>query len=164
MTIPRVQVGMMIGLLEVLEDFKGSVDVAKVADELRLELDDLLPAVDAAKLLHLLKVVSGDLILTDEGKLLLSKNVSGRKKLLNKAIANLGEFKGIIDFIRNHHNGKITKSDLISFLEKKMPDVDAEETFSWIVEWGRYSLVLRYDSESQKINVIQKSPGLKELS
>ncbi|MFN3621995.1 MAG: AAA-associated domain-containing protein, partial [Nitrososphaerales archaeon] len=70
----------MIGLLEVLEDFRGRVDAAKVADDLMLELRDLLPAVDAAELLGFLKVDSGDLILTNEGKKFLSKGSSGRKK------------------------------------------------------------------------------------
>ncbi len=163
MTLPRVQVGRVIGLLEVLQDFKGTVDLAKVAEQLRLELDDLLPAVDAAKLLQLIKVNSGDLILTNEGKLLLSKNVSGRKKILNKTVANLGEFKAIMDFIRNQHNGEIAKSDLIEFLKENMPDVDAEQTFFWIVDWGRYSLLLRYDSRNEKINIKPKSSS-KELT
>ncbi len=153
MTIPRVQVGSMIGLLEVLQDFKGKVDLARVSEQLRLELDDILPAVDAARLLRLLQVSSGDLILTEEGKSLLSKNVSGRKRMLNNTISNLGEFKGIIDFIRNNRGGQVTKEQLIDFFKENMPDVDAEETFLWIVEWGRYSLLLRYDSGSRKIKM-----------
>lgn len=156
MTIPRAQVGRVIGLLEILQDFNGKVDLAKVADELMLELDDILPAVDAAKLLRLLKVDSGDLIITDEGKTLLSKNASGRKRLLNKSIGNLGEFKGILEFIKGHNGGEVTKDDLIDFLKENMPDVDADKTFLWIIEWGRYSLILRYDSGSNRIKITQK--------
>ncbi|NHI03029.1 hypothetical protein DYY67_0150 [Candidatus Nitrosotalea sp. TS] len=162
LTIPRVQVGRMIGLLEILQDFKGKVDLAKVAEELRFELDDILPAVDAAKLLRLLQVDTGDLILTEDGKILLSKNASGRKKILNKILASLGEFKGITDFIKNDHGGEITKDELVEFIKENMPDVDAEQTFSWIVEWGRYSLLLRYDSGSEKIKITEKTSGSKE--
>ncbi len=162
MTIPRVQVGRVIGLLEVLQDFEGKVDLAKVADELRLELDDILPAVDAAKLLRLLQVNTGDLILTEDGKMLLSKNASGRKRMLNNTLASLGEFKGVIDFIKSDHNGEVTKDELVRFLKENMPDVDSEQTFSWIVEWGRYSLLLRYDSGSEKIKITHKGAGLKE--
>ncbi len=157
MTIPRVQVGNMIGLLEVLQDYKGKVDLAMVSDRLRLELDDILPAVEAAKLLRLLQVQSGDLIITEEGIALLANNVSARKKTLNKIISNLGEYKGIIDFIKKEHKGEISKSELMDFLKENMPDVDPEETFSWIIEWGRYALLLRYDSDSKKIK-ITKSP------
>jgi len=157
MTIPRAQVGTVMGLLEILHDFQGKVDLAKVADELRLELDDILPAVDAAKLLKLIQVNSGDLILTSEGTALLSKNISGRKKELNNMVSNLGEIKGIINFIRKEHGNEVTKEDLLYFIRQEMPDVDAEKTFSWIVDWGRYSLLLRYDSNSQKIK-LTKSP------
>jgi NitT/TauT family transport system ATP-binding protein len=143
----------MIGLLEVLQDYKGKVDLAMVSDRLRLELDDILPAVEAAKLLRLLQVKDGDLIITEEGMALLANNVSDRKKALNKIIANLGEFKGIIDFIKKEYRGEISKSDLIDFLKENMPDVDPEETFSWIIEWGRYALLLRYDSDSEKIKI-----------
>lgn len=160
MTIPRAQIGTVIGLLEILHDFQGKVDLAKVSDELRLELDDILPAVDAAKLLKLIQVNSGDLILTDEGKSLLTKNISGRKKMLNNAVSSLGEIKGIIDFIKKEHGNEVTKEELISFIQQEMPDVDAEQTFSWIVDWGRYSLLLRYDSNNQKIK-LTKSPATK---
>lgn len=157
MTIPQVQVGNVIGLLEVLQDFKGKVDLARVADELRLELDDILPAVEAAKLLHLLQVDTGDLILTDDGRTLLSKNASGRKRMLNKTLSGSGEFKAIIDFIRNEHKGEVAKDELEGFLRENMPDLDAEQTFLWIVEWGRYALLLRYDTDNGKVK-LAKAP------
>jgi len=143
----------MIGLLEVLEDFEGRVDVAKVADDLILELDDLLPAVEAAELLGFLKVESGDLILTEEGKQFLSRGTKGRKKLLNKHVSSLDFFKMIVDFAKNH-NDEVTKKELLDFLQAKMPDADAESTFHWIVEWGRSSLILKYDSSSGKIRIM----------
>jgi len=146
----------MIGLLEVLEDFRGRVDAAKVADDLMLELRDLLPAVDAAELLGFLKVDSGDLILTEEGKKFLSKGSSGRKKLLSHLVADLGVFKAVIDYVKSH-NGEVTKDDLLNFLRVEMPDVDVESTFYWIVEWGRHSLLLRYDSSTGKIKIQKRS-------
>jgi len=146
----------MIGLLEVLEDFKGRVDAAKVADELMLELDDLLPAVDAAELLGLLKVDSGDLILTEEGKKFLSKGSSSRKKMLSHLVADLGVFKVVIDYVRSH-NGEVTKDDLLNFLRVEMPDGDVDSIFHWIVEWGRHSLLLRYDSNTGKIKIQKRS-------
>lgn len=161
MTIPRAQVGTVMGLLEVLRDFDGKVDLAKVADELRLELDDILPAVDAAKLLKLIQVNAGDLILTSEGTALLSKGISGRKRELYSMVSNLGEIRGILDFIRKEHGNTVTREDLLEFIKQEMPDVDAEQTFAWIVDWGRYSLLLRYDDNNQKIKL---SKGLTKAS
>lgn len=157
MTIPHVQVGRVIGLLEVLQDFDGKADLAKIANDLRLELGDILPAVNAAKILGLLQVSVGDIILTEEGKQFLSKNISGRKRILNKILCGLGEFKEIAEYIRKEHGGVVEKDELISFVKERMPDVDAEQTFAWIVEWGRYSLFLRYDSSSKKIRIESNS-------
>lgn len=146
----------MIGLLEVLDSFRGRVDVAKIASELMLELDDLLPCVDAAETLGFLKVDSGDLVFTDDGKRFLSKGSVGRKKLLNKALLNLGLFKAIIDFIKSHHHHTVTKQELLGCLRTKMPDVDVERDFRWIVEWGRYALLFRYDSTTEKITAMRE--------
>ncbi len=151
--LPRAHVGQMIGLLEVLEDFGSKVDAAKVADDMMLELDDLLPALDAAKLLGFLKLDSGDLILTDEGESFLAKGSSGHKKLLNQALSRLGTFKMIVDYLRKQRNKEAAKHELVHFLRKEMPDLDIESAFHWIVEWGRYSLILRYDSNTRKIRL-----------
>jgi NitT/TauT family transport system ATP-binding protein len=151
LALPRAHIGQMIGLLEVLEDFKGRVDVAKVADDLILELDDLLPAVDAAELLSYIKVDSGDLILTETGREFLSKGPKARKKLLNKNISNLESFKKIINFIRNQENCEVSKEELLDSLKGEVTDFDAESDFSWIIEWGRHSLLLKYDSDNDTI-------------
>ncbi|MBS7629345.1 AAA-associated domain-containing protein [Candidatus Bathyarchaeota archaeon] len=155
LTLPRVHVGQMIGLLEVLEDFKGRVDVAKVADDLILELDDLLPAVEAAELLGFLKVESGDLILTEEGRQFLAKGASSRKKFLNEHVMKLSGFKAIVDFLKSHKNHEVTREELLEFLRKEMSDEDAESAIPWIVEWGRYSLILHYDSNNGRLKVLR---------
>ncbi|MEM3427934.1 MAG: AAA-associated domain-containing protein [Nitrososphaerales archaeon] len=144
--------GQVIGLLEVLEDFGGRVDVAKVADDLMLNLDELLPVVEAAELLGFLKVDSGDIILTDEGKKFLAEGSSGRKKMLNQLVANLGTYKAVLHYISSH-NGEVSKDDLLNFLRTKISDEDAETTYNWLVEWGRHSLLLRYDSNAGKIKI-----------
>ncbi|MGB7462355.1 MAG: AAA-associated domain-containing protein [Candidatus Acidiferrum sp.] len=54
----------MAGLLEILVDQGGRADLHVLADELSLEVDALLPTVDTAALLGLLKVEEGDTIIT----------------------------------------------------------------------------------------------------
>ena len=154
-SLSSAHMSQMIGLLEVLEDFNGRVDAAKVADDLLLELDDLLPAVDAADLLGFLKVDLGDLILTDEGKRFLSRGSSGRKRMLNRILSKTPVFKSVIVFIKHNEDAETTKDDVIDFLRREMPDLEAESTFRWLVEWGRYALLLRYDSNNGKIKVVQ---------
>jgi len=65
--LPHTRPGGMAGLLEILEDHNGRRP-ARACRRTELEVDALLPTVDTAVLLGLLKLVEGDAILTPEGK------------------------------------------------------------------------------------------------
>jgi len=101
-----------------------------------LELDDILPAIEAAEILGFIKVDSGDLILTDKGREYLAGNSMQRKKILNQALSRTSLFKWIIEQLKNRGN-EISKEELIALLEEEMPDVDAARMVKWIIEWGR---------------------------
>jgi NitT/TauT family transport system ATP-binding protein len=150
--IPRAHLSVVAGLLEILEDYEGKVDAAKIADELMLELDDILPAIEAAEMLGFIKVDSGDLILTEKGREYLAGNSTQRKKILNQTLSNTGLFKWIIEQLKRRGN-EMRKEELITLLEEEMPDVDAAKMVKWIIEWGRHALILRYDSNSQIIRL-----------
>jgi NitT/TauT family transport system ATP-binding protein len=150
--IPRTHLSIVAGLLEILEDYQGKVDAAKIADELLLELDDMLPAIEAAEMLGFIKVDSGDLILTDKGKEYLAGNSTQRKKILNQTLSRTSLFKWLIEQLKNRGDA-MSKEELIALLEEEMPDVDAAKLVKWIIEWGRHALILRYDSNSQTIRL-----------
>ncbi len=150
--IPRTHLSIVAGLLEVLEDYQGKVDVAKIADELMLELDDILPAIEAAEILGFIKVDSGDLILTEKGREYIAGNSMERKKILNQTLSRTSLFKWIIEQLKSRGN-EMSKEELIALLEEEMPDVDAARMVKWIIEWGRHALLLRYDSDSQTIRL-----------
>ena len=66
--LPHTRPGGMAGLLEILADQGGRVDLHRLADELSLEVDALLPTVDTAVLLGMLRVEEGDAVITPEGQ------------------------------------------------------------------------------------------------
>ncbi|MCP8323381.1 MAG: AAA-associated domain-containing protein [Candidatus Methylarchaceae archaeon HK02M2] len=153
MSIPRVHYSHVIGLLEVIEDFGGRVDIAKIADDLYLELDDVLPAVDAAELLGFLIVESGDIELTEEGSNFLSEGIRGRKKQLGERLFKLDSFKELIEFISKKDEKKITREELLNFIIERFYDVDSDKIFKWIIEWGRHGLLLKYDSKEDEVKL-----------
>ncbi|MGQ9468945.1 MAG: AAA-associated domain-containing protein [Nitrososphaerales archaeon] len=153
MSIPRVHYSRVIGLLEALEDFGGRVDVAKIADDLSLELDDLLPVIEAGELLGFLRVESGDIILTDDGLKFLSDGARGRKKHLGERLLMLDHFKKLIEFIGQKEERVITKEELSNFLAEEFQEIDSETASEWMIEWGRHGLLLRYNSKEDKIKL-----------
>jgi NitT/TauT family transport system ATP-binding protein len=154
-SIASVHIGQVIGLLEILEDYGGRVDMALVSNDLVMPVDDLLPVVNAAEFLGLLRVSDGDLELTEKGKKLLSCDSKGRKRLLNKILSSLPPFKQVVGFI-SRRDGESAKQSILELIRKEMPDVDPERLFLWIVEWGRYALLLRYDMMEGKVRLIRE--------
>jgi len=153
MSLPRVRYSHVVGLLETLEDFGGKVDVAKIADELSLELDDLLPVVETAELLGFLRVESGDLLLTEDGLRFLSDGTRSRKKHLGERLIMLDLFKKLIEFINQKEEKAITKEELSNFLAEELHEMDSEVESEWIIEWGRHGLLLKYDSKEDRIEL-----------
>ena len=67
--LPHARFGGISGLLEIVQERGGKEDLPKLAESLRLEVDDLLPAVDAAVMLGFAKVAQGDVMLTDRPRI-----------------------------------------------------------------------------------------------
>ncbi|MCV5682475.1 AAA-associated domain-containing protein, partial [Escherichia coli] len=66
--LPHARPGGIAGLLEILLDRDGRDDLYHLADELVMEVDDLLPIVEAAQLLGLVRVHEGDIEITPQGR------------------------------------------------------------------------------------------------
>src|ERR1700722_9670042 len=83
--LPHTRPGGMAGLVEILTDRGGRLDLHQLADDLSLTVDDLLPAVETGSLLGFLKVEEGDAIITDEGRAFAAGDIQQRKQLFRKA-------------------------------------------------------------------------------
>jgi len=71
-----------MGLLVLLNDHKGEDDVARLADDLDLEIDEILPSLEFAQVLQLVSVADGRVGLTDVGRRLLNGTIRERKIVL----------------------------------------------------------------------------------
>ena len=78
-TFPKCNPTEMMGLLVLLNNHKGSEDVALLADDLDLEIDEIFPALEFAEVLQLLKVTEGRATFTDLGKKLVGGSIRDRK-------------------------------------------------------------------------------------
>ena len=83
--LPHARPGGIAGLLELLIDYNGRADIYRLADDLAFEIDDLLPIVDAAQLLHFLTVEEGDAAITAAGREYADSEILLQKDLFRKA-------------------------------------------------------------------------------
>ena len=83
--LPHSRPGAIGGLLELLNDRGGKEDLYRVAEDLLLEVDDLLPIVEAAVLLGFAKSPRGDIELTPQGKAFAEADIEKRTALFREA-------------------------------------------------------------------------------
>lgn len=162
MLIPKTHYGTLQGFLEVLDDIGSKSDLASVALKQGLELDDLLPIVEAGEMLGLIHVQTGDVSLTEKGHLFIAASPKVRKKILHETVLNLDAFRRFSEHLKKSNEKSISREDLLDFFESGHPidnnkdNEDRISDFNWFIEWGRQGLVLTYDANNEIIRLRSK--------
>ena len=154
--LPHTRPGGMAGLLEILEDHEGRADLHVLADELSLEVDALLPTVDTAVLLGLLKLEEGDAILTPEGKAFAQADIQERKAIFRKAVlANVPLFRQMEQALRAKANRTLPAEFFQDLLDEHFSEDEARRQMETAIQWGRYAELFDYDAASGKLTLTE---------
>jgi NitT/TauT family transport system ATP-binding protein len=163
MSIPKTHFGTLQGFLEVLDDVGSKSDLASVAIKQGLQLDDLLPIVEAGEMLGLIQVQTGDVSLTEKGHLFIAASPKVRKRMLHDMVLNLDAFKRFLEHMKKINDKSITREDLLNFflesghaIDSNNESQDTTSDFTWFIEWGRQGLVLTYDVNNEIIRLRSK--------
>ncbi len=143
--------GDLIGLLEILEDEDRSVDIAELDDILDEERTTLLNLLVDAEALGLIDVSSGDVKLTDLGRKFLKSDINERRDILREQLLQIEPFNSLMDLYRKSGERRISREDLYEFISNVFPSDDNDKTFRLIINWGRYSRLIEYDSDSEEM-------------
>jgi NitT/TauT family transport system ATP-binding protein len=154
--LPHTRPGGLAGLLEILEDHDGQADLAVLADELSLEVDALLPSVDTATLLGLLKLEEGDAILTPEGKAFAHGDIQERKAIFRKAmLAQIPLFRQMEQALRSKANRTLPAEFFQDLLDEHFSEDEAQRQMETAIQWGRYAELFDYDAASGKLTLTE---------
>ncbi len=149
--LPDVEIGEIIGMLEYLKEEGGKTDIYEIADDLNLEIDDLVPIIKAAELLGFANVENGDLILTKLGEELVNGDENKRKILFKESLKKLPVFKKVLDILLSSQEHSIDKHELLSMLKQEMPEDEANTTLRSLINFGRYAELIGYNPEDKEI-------------
>jgi hypothetical protein len=154
---PKCSPTEMMGLLVLLNSHAGAEDVARLADDLDLEIDEILPAVDYAGVLQLVKVTEGRATLTDLGKKFLASTIRDRKLILREQLARTTLFRTLLRALENAPGRQLSDEELGSIVS--LAQAPLEDAVQNIVNWGRYAELFRYDSDEHRLTAIRRPPA-----
>ncbi len=151
---PHAGVSEIIGLLEAVNDFSGSVDASVLADDFDLELDEIYPAIEAAEMLGFVSTPEGDIKLTEKGKGFLKSDIQARKDMLRDQMLGIESVAALINTLRDSEDFKMSKEDFTTYLSTTMKSLHPEELFLVLLNWARYAELLRYDSDTDEVYLV----------
>ncbi|MEH2306322.1 ABC transporter ATP-binding protein [Nostoc sp.] len=150
-SLPSVRTGSIAGLLELLED-RQEKDLYRLAQELQLEVDDILPIVEAAKLMDFVELAEGDISLKPVGQEFINGGIDERKQIMrSQLLANIRLVQQIYRLLEAKNNQRIPEELVLDILESHFSPEEAERQLKTVVDWGRYAEIYGYDEPSGQI-------------
>jgi NitT/TauT family transport system ATP-binding protein len=157
--IPRASIDGLSGLVEILHQLGDELDLADLADELRLEVDDLLPLVDALVLLGFAEVEGPRVRLTVEGIGFGGADIQESKRIFARAaIDRVPLIRVIRAGLERCADGCLQAGFFGDILRRSFSEEQATEQLEIAAQWGRYAELFEYDAKAQQF-CIEREAG-----
>jgi NitT/TauT family transport system ATP-binding protein len=156
--LPHTRPGGMAGLLEIVADHGGRVDLHHLADELSLEVDALLPTIETASILKLIRVEEGDAIITPEGTAFAAGDIQKRKAIFRRAaLANVPLLRQMEQALKAKSDRTLSDEFFRDLLDEHFSEDEAQRQLETAIQWGRYAEIFDYDASTGKLNLTEAS-------
>jgi NitT/TauT family transport system ATP-binding protein len=150
--LPHARPGGIAGFMELLADRGGRDDLYKLADELAMDVDDLLPIVDASVMLGFALLHEGDVEITPAGRTFGEADIQTQKGLFrDAALKNVAILRLIENTLHAKRDHAIGEEFFRDILDEHFSSDEVERQFQTALNWGRYAEIFDYDSESGRI-------------
>lgn len=154
--LPHTRPGGLAGLLEILVDQGGRADLHVLADELSLEVDNLLPSVDTAVLLGMLKLEEGDAIITPEGQAFAQADIQERKTIFRKAaLTHVPLLRQMEQSLKAKTDRTLPAEFFEDLLDEHFSEVESRRQLETALQWGRYAEIFDFDAASGKLTLTE---------
>jgi NitT/TauT family transport system ATP-binding protein len=149
--LPHAPIGMVLGLLEHLKEAPGQrEDLYKLGGPLGYELDDLLPVTEAAKRLGLVKIASGDIELTADGRRVAAAEEPERKERLRARMGKVPLIAALGRAVAESEDGRAPKQRFLELLSEHFSSAESERQLATAVDWGRYGELFDFDPDAEE--------------
>ncbi len=150
--LPNSRPGGISGLCEIVLDAGGREDLPKLAEKLRLEVDDLLPTVDAAEMLGFAEVREGDVMLTEAGRDFATADIDRSSEIFHDQIlSRVPFFASVAETLKQRGKAGVGKEFFLDILDEHFTEAEAQRQFETIILWGRYAQLFEYDATEERL-------------
>jgi len=150
--LPHARPGGIAGFMELLVDRGGRDDLYKLADELAMDVDDILPIVDASVMLGFAVLNEGDVEITPEGRQFGEADIQTQKRMFrDAALKNVAILRLIENTLHAKRDHAIGEEFFRDILDEHFSAAEVERQFETALNWGRYAEIFNYDSETGRL-------------
>jgi NitT/TauT family transport system ATP-binding protein len=154
--LPHARPGGVAGLLELLVDRGGEEDLYHLAEQLLMDIEDLLPIIEAAALLGFARLEQGDVKITAEGRSFAEADIATRQTLFRHALLkNVLLFQQMESALRAKADHTIALEFFRDLLDEHYPENEVERQLETAINWGRECELFTYDSGNERLHLIQ---------
>jgi NitT/TauT family transport system ATP-binding protein len=156
--LPHARVGGIAGLVELLHDRGGREDLFRLSEELVMDVEDLLPILEACVLLGFALLKEGDVQITPQGVIFADADIQQRKVLFRQAaLEHVTILKQIDSILKRKSDHSIADEFFHDILDEHFAEDEVQRQFETAMNWGRYAEIFDYDREKGRL--VQTEPS-----
>ncbi len=157
--LPHARVGGIAGLLEFLQDRGGHEDLFRLAEQLVMDVEDLLPILEACVLLGFAWLKEGDVQISPQGAAFAEADIQQRKVLFRQAaLDHVTILKQIDSILKRKSDHSIADEFFHDILDEHFAEDEVQRQFETAMNWGRYAEIFDYDRERGRL-VLTEPPS-----
>lgn len=159
--LPHARVGGVAGLLELLHDRGGREDLFRLSEELVMDVEDLLPILEACVLLGFAYLKEGDVQISPQGVIFADADIQARKVLFREAaLAHVTILKQIDSILRRKLDHSMSDEFFHDILDEHFAEDEVQRQFDTAMNWGRYAELFDYDRETGRLLLTEPAPDV----
>ncbi len=126
--------------------YAGNAELARIAEPLALEINDLFPIADALHILEFAEIKDSTIKLTAAGRVFVQSDTVARKRLFREHLLRFVPLAAHVRQVLDEREGHVAPRGRFELeLQDHLNPSDADSTLRAVIGWGRYAELFSYD-------------------
>jgi NitT/TauT family transport system ATP-binding protein len=158
--LPHAPIGMLGGLLEIIDAQQDHADLFRLSETLLLDVDDLLPLTDAAEQLGFATVTGGDITLTPLGATYAKADILTSKEIFRAQALHVPVIRLVHGLLAQQRDARLRRAFFADLFARHFGREEGPEQLETAIDWGRYAELFTYDPANDTLVLDPALDGL----